>query len=154
VLIIALPFAISLLVACGSTADTGGFDPAQCSDLSPGDAAAGEVVFLNTLESSGGRAPQCVACHAIDNDDIAVVGPGVQNIGAIAGSRVPDQSAEEYLCRAIVAPQEFVVPGYSEDAIIMPITYGQYLTEQQIRDLVAYMLTLEDNGDDAAGATR
>jgi hypothetical protein len=65
----------------------------------------------------------------------------VANIGAEAGSRVSGQSAADYLRSSIVEPQAYVVEGFS--AGIMPATYVDVLTEQQINDLVAYLLSLK-----------
>lgn len=115
----------------------------NCSDIPPGDPVAGETLFLQTMEQTSGRGPRCISCHAVDNNDQPNVGPGLAGIASVAAERVPDQSAAEYLCRAIVLPQEYVVEGYPEDLRLMPITYGEYLTQEQINDLVAYMLTLE-----------
>jgi cytochrome c2 len=89
-----------------------------------------------------------MSCHEVDNNEQLSVGPGLAGIADIAGSRVPDLTAEEYLCRAIIAPREHIVAGYPEDNILMPITYGATLTQQQINDLIAYLLTL-DTADNA-----
>jgi cytochrome c2 len=45
-----------------------------------------------------------------------------------------------YLHTAIVDPSAFVVPNYPDD--LMPKVYGEIFTEQEINDLVAYLLTL------------
>jgi hypothetical protein len=49
-------------------------------------------------------------------------------------------SAKEYLLESILHPDDFIVPGMP--AGIMPRTYADKLTNLQIGDLVAYMLTL------------
>lgn len=139
---------VALLAGCGGNADdiafTGQQLAASCENLQPGDPDAGAALFANTLEATGAQAPRCSSCHAITNDDLASVGPGLQNIARVAETRVPDQTAQEYLCRAIIAPQEMIVPGYEEDMVIMPVTYGAYLTQTQLNDLVAYLMTLEE----------
>jgi cytochrome c2 len=84
-----------------------------------------------------------MSCHEVDNNEQLSVGPGLRGIADIAGSRVPELSAEEYLCRAIIAPREHIVAGYPEDNILMPITYGATLNRQQVNDLIAYLLTLD-----------
>lgn len=135
------------LVLLAVLAGCGGEEPVAqgvtCDNIGSGDVAAGEILFVQTLEQTGGRGPRCSSCHAIDNAEQQNVGPGLQGIATIAATRVPDESAEEYLCKAIVAPQEYIVPGYPEDIRLMPITYGDALTQQQVDDLVAYLLTLE-----------
>ncbi len=116
---------------------------ASCDALEPGDPVAGEEVFYRTLEVTGARGPRCVSCHAVDSDVQENVGPGLQGIAAVAASRVPDQSAAQYLCISIVAPREHIVEGYPDDIVLMPVTYSNALSQQQLNDLVAYMLTLE-----------
>lgn len=114
------------LAACGANGDTGG--------TGGGDAAAGATVY-NDVAS-----PACSACHSLE-PGITLVGPSLSNVGAEAGDRVSGQSAEAYLREAVVAPDLFVVEGFPPN--VMPMNYGSQLTEQQITDLVAFMLDLE-----------
>jgi cytochrome c oxidase subunit 2 len=44
----------------------------------------------------------------------------------------------DYLHQSIMEPSAFVVEGYPD---VMPHTYGETLTDQQISDLIAYLLT-------------
>jgi len=46
-----------------------------------------------------------------------------------------------YLRTSITHPNDFIVPGYPES--LMPQTYGEILTEAEIDDLIAYLLTLQ-----------
>ena len=50
-------------------------------------------------------------------------------------------SAAEYLRRSITDPNADVAEGYV--ANVMPATYSAQLSEQQLNDLVAYLLTLK-----------
>jgi hypothetical protein len=61
----------------------------------------------------------------------------------MAGNRVPELSAEEYLRQSITDPNAYVVDGYP--ASVMPNVYRERLTVEQIDKLVAFMLSL--NGD-------
>ena len=118
------------LVACG-----GESAPADSSETGGGgDAAAGEKVFNEVA------APACNSCHSLEAG-VVILGPSLATIGAEAGSRVSGQSAEEYLRIAIVDPNAEVVEGFA--ANLMTSNYGSQLTEQQIQDLVAYMMTLK-----------
>jgi cytochrome c1 len=72
---------------------------------------------------------------------VTLVGPSLANIGTDAGSRASGQSATEYLREAVVEPNAFMVEGFA--ANVMPATYGTQLSEQEISDLVAYMLSLK-----------
>lgn len=109
-------------------------------ELPEGNAAAGE-----TLATSLG----CIACHIaaptgpawLPSDDQ----PGIADrAAAYVGS--PDytgnaETPEQYLFESIVLPNDFVVSGFSEG--IMPGTYSTSLTDQNMADLIAYLLTLK-----------
>jgi cytochrome c2 len=119
-----LTLVVSVVACGGDTAPSGG----------GGDAVAGEKVFNET------SAPACNTCHSLESGKV-LLGPSLAKIGAEAGSRVSGQSAEEYLRKSVTAPNDHVVDGFG--ANIMPATYVSQLSEQQINDLVAYMLTLK-----------
>jgi hypothetical protein len=69
-----------------------------------------------------------------------MVGPTWHNLAETAATRVEGQSAEEYLYLSIVKPNAFVVEGYLPN--IMLQTYDALLSDQDLADLVAYLLTL------------
>jgi cytochrome c len=96
-----------------------------------GDAAKGQALFQG--------AAGCNACHNA-NSTAQLVGPGLKGVAARAATRKPGYTAIQYLHESIVAPNAFVVPGFS--AGIMPQTFAQTLTPQQIADLIAYLLSL------------
>ncbi len=83
----------------------------------------------------------CSTCHYVDSTD-SLVGPGMLGLAERAAERVDDQSAEEYLYNSIIHPNEYVVDGYPGQ--VMPLNYEDLLSEQDLYDLVAYMLTLTD----------
>ncbi len=139
VLIAALP--LLALAGCGATA------PKQATGLTisstppePGDPVQGRELFVNTLALTG--SPNCSSCHVVESGAEAVVGPSLAGIASVAGSRVGNQSAAQYLWISMVAPNEYIVEGYA--AGIMPRTYALYMSEEQLADLLAYMLTLEE----------
>jgi cytochrome c2 len=134
---------LTLLAACGGAGGASAPQTPTCENIVLGDAAAGEELFHNTLRQTGGRAPKCIACHAVDDAEMENVGPGLLGVANAAATRVPDQTAEQYLCESILYPREYIVEGYPEDIILMPVTYPGVLTQQQVNDLVAYMMTLE-----------
>jgi hypothetical protein len=59
-------------------------------------------------------------------------------MGERAGTRIEGMAPADYLHQSIMEPSAFVVEGYPD---VMPHTYGETLTEQQISDLIAYLLT-------------
>jgi hypothetical protein len=67
------------------------------------------------------------------------VGPNLAGIAERASRRVEDMTPTEYMRQSILEPRRFVVPGYRN---IMYPDYRKLLTEQNIQDLIAYLLTL------------
>jgi sulfur oxidation c-type cytochrome SoxX len=96
----------------------------------------GQVVF----NSAG-----CFACHAISGISTGTIGPALDGVATRAGDRVAGLSAEEYIHQSIIDPNAFIVPGYADanGASVMPQNFGEILTEEQISDLIAFLLTLE-----------
>ncbi len=79
----------------------------------------------------------CVGCHLLD-PTVQGAGPTLYNFGNVAAERVPGQSAEAYAYTSIVAPDEHVVEGYQ--AGIHPRIYENSLSDQELADLITYML--------------
>lgn len=104
----------------------------------PGDATRGKELFNKTQELAG--APTCSTCHVIEPGAPAIVGPNLNGIHLRAEERVPGMSAEEYIRTSILDPYAYIVKGYQSG--IMVRTYGEHLSEQQVNDLVAYLMTL------------
>lgn len=119
---------ISLLItACSGRAQAG----------QVGDAEAGKALFQQTTIRA---APACSTCHSIEPGQV-IVGPSLAGIASLAGDRAPGLSAEEYLRTSILDPNAYVVAGFP--AGVMYQEYGNVLTEAEINDLIAYLLTLE-----------
>jgi len=134
-----LLLALSLVLgACGGTAT----DPSGETDSGgpvSGDVVRGETLYKQNPVGAA-SSPGCMTCHSLaEGQDL--VGPSHFAVGATAASIVSGQSAEDYLREAIVDPDAFVVEGYSAGVMIR--TYGNELTDQEIADLVAYLLTLK-----------
>ena len=123
---------VLLIVFVLGLAACGGGDTAPAEG--PGDAAAGEVVYNEVA------APACGTCHSLE-PGVDGVGPSLGEIGAGAGSRVSGVSAADYVRRAVTDPNADVAEGFV--ANVMPATYSAQLSEQQLSDLVAYLLTLK-----------
>lgn len=101
-----------------------------------GEGGAGETgqeLFASAV--LGGQAG-CVTCHSLEPDRV-VVGPSLAGVGERAATRVPGQSAREYLRTSIVMPDSHVVEGF--DSGRMPSNWGAVLTEAEIAALVDYL---------------
>jgi mono/diheme cytochrome c family protein len=112
--------------------------PTEESAESPtGDATNGEVLFSQIFTQVGFS---CAVCHNATLPD-TIVGPSLLNIKDVAGTRVDGLGAEEYLFNSIVNPNDYIVDGFFEN--VMPQTWGDALSDTEINDIVAYLLTLE-----------
>ena len=116
------------VVACGG----GGDDSAGGAD-----AAAGKKLFASAVI---GTQPGCITCHSLTPDEV-IVGPSMAGIASRAGSRVPGQSAEEYIRESILNPEAYLVEGFPTGT--MPQVWGQELSDDQLNQIVAYLLTLK-----------
>jgi sulfur-oxidizing protein SoxX len=127
-----------IVVACGGSNGGGGQEatPTTATGVS-GDAAAGEELFHQTTIDSQ---PGCITCHSLEPDTV-LVGPSMAGIASRAGSRVSGESAQEYIHQSILNPDAYTVEGFS--AGVMPAGFADALSEQQVNDLVAYLMTLQ-----------
>lgn len=110
-----------------------------CSAGSGNKEAAGRGKSLFDQAVIGGLAG-CSVCHSLDEGTV-IVGPSLAGIGTIAETRIPGTSAQEYLRESIIHPDAHLVEFYPSG--VMPSAYDDALNDEQIADLVAFMLTLE-----------
>lgn len=125
------------LTACGGGDDEPAASGGETS--SAGDAANGERLFNESIIGAA-SAPGCITCHSLE-PGVVIVGPSQSDVGARAETAVEGMSAEEYLRQSIVEPNAHLAEGFGPD--LMHQTYGEELTNTQINDLVAFMLTLK-----------
>lgn len=69
------------------------------------------------------------------------MGPGFEGIAERAVTRVPGLSADEYIRQSIVAPEAFIVERNWPEDEVMPMSYAEAYNEQDINDLVAFLMT-------------
>lgn len=142
--------ALLLLISCGTdstptsaavtsttttAAPTTTVDPAKLAVASAvGDIEAGEALYF--LEMDG--VPHDLACAGCDTlDGIDGRSPSLAGISDRAGSVVPGMPAADFLKQSIVEPATV-----REDwPAVMPVDYGKLLTEEEINDLIAFLLT-------------
>ncbi len=121
---------LALITACGGGGSEG---PAV------GDAARGKKLY-NQSTLGTRSAPGCATCHKYDaSEGPEDAAPYTAGTATRAATRVPGMSAEEYIRESIVNPDAYVVEGWQAGDMYQ--TWAEELTEQQIADLVAYLLT-------------
>lgn len=122
--------------------------PAEPAAGAPGDAANGQTVFNTPHTLPDGVSWACASCHSVDPSQPVMIGPGLYNV-SIRGAGLqndPNLTPEEYIRDSIINPQAIIAP-HPQGAqwpLNMPQGFGEILTEQEINDLVAYLMTLHD----------
>jgi len=104
----------------------------------------GPVADESTPEGRGQvafSAAGCTACHTISGISIGTIGPALDGLATRAASRVSGLTAEEYIRQSILEPSTYVVESFPDGR--MPQNFGEILTEEQINDLIAFLLTLD-----------
>ena len=123
-----------VLAACGG--DDGG-DAETASGGGDANPARGEELYKQTVIGSA-SAPGCVTCHSLEAD-MVLVGPS--HVGIATKADTSGLDIEEYLRQSIEEPDAIISEGFTEG--VMYQNYATDLTEQQISDLVAFLLTLK-----------
>lgn len=100
------------------------------------DPAAGERLFNGaTLGASAG----CQICHSLQ-PGVQLVGPSLAGVATRAETRVPGLAAKDYLMQSLVDPNAYIVEGFQAGQ--MRPDLAEALTQQELDDLVAFLLTL------------
>jgi mono/diheme cytochrome c family protein len=102
-----------------------------------GDIAAGEELF-NKRIAEVQHSLSCSSCHTLDGKDSRDA-PTLAEISTVAADRVDGMSDVDYLRQSIVDPSAFRVAG--EWASPMPNMYSDVLSEDEIDNLIAFLLT-------------
>jgi hypothetical protein len=101
-----------------------------------GDPKNGQLLY--ELGPEGVYEQFCASCHRLS--DLVNFGPGFEGIADRAATQVSGLSAEEYLRQSIVEPKAYIVEGDWGGAV-MPTNYGEEYSEEDINDLIAFLLT-------------
>lgn len=129
--VIVLALVLGLVAAaCGGSSGT---------SSSSGDVAAGKAIFESTTIGSD---PGCFTCHSLEADKV-IVGPSLAGIATDAAGDAADEgiSTEEMLKEMITDPNAEVVEGFPADT--MPQDFGTQLSQQDLDNLIAYLMTLK-----------
>ncbi|MCY3905781.1 MAG: cytochrome c [Anaerolineaceae bacterium] len=105
------------------------------------DPARGEALFRQFVPEARYA---CVTCH-LPNSTQALLGPGLPGVGDGVSPCDPQQDLENYLRQSILDPDACLTPGFS--ARLMPAVYAEVYSEQDVDDLVAWMLTLRQRNE-------
>jgi cytochrome c2 len=82
---------------------------------------------------------RCATCHALVPDTV-IIGPSLDGVATRAETRVEGQSAEEYIQRSILRPDDYVVEGFKD---VMITNLAMELTNEDMNALVAFLMTLK-----------
>ncbi|MDJ0664953.1 MAG: cytochrome c [Acidimicrobiia bacterium] len=96
-------------------------------------AAADEPVVVDPVVAAGeaiANSNGCVACHSVDGSVLA--GPSWLGLG--------DRVDEEYILTSIIDPNAVIAEGFTEG--IMPTTYADSISAEDLDALVAYLASL------------
>ncbi len=114
---------VMIITACG------GDDDAEQPALADLTAVEGQEVFDKN----------CARCHSFEEGKV-IVGPSLNGIASMAGTRMDGLDAREYLHTSITMPGSYLVNGYKN---LMQSNFGQLLSDQEIEAVIAYLLTFE-----------
>lgn len=117
----------------------------------------GTDVDVTTLELTGGDAEKgsqlyaalgCAGCHTAPSGAAYSFAPTAGTFTRVQDIRLrqPEVSekyttAEQYLAASIVHPNEYIAPGGSPG--VMPQNFGEALTIEELRDIIAYLETYQ-----------
>ena len=111
-----------------------------------GNAANGEKLFQQATLGKDNVAG-CASCHSVEPEKV-IVGPTLAGIATDAAGSITEseyvgkaKTAGEWLREAILQPDLDVPEEFPDN--VMPKNYKDELTDQQVNDLVAYLLTLK-----------
>jgi nitric oxide reductase subunit C len=136
---------VLILTACGggSSSQGGGNVSLNAAD---GDAAQGKALYEGMVVGSN-SVPGCVTCHSLELG-VTLVGPSHAGLATRATETIKSanyrgnaKTVEEYLVESVVEPNVYIEKGFSPS--VMYQNYGQDLNQQEISDIVAFMLTLK-----------
>ena len=116
-------------------------------ELPPGDAARGEQLFAQQVKQASGSNAACQACHSLVPGEVKT-GPSLAGVASRAETRVAGETAEQYIRQSIQQPNAFLVPDNpayigANGKSLMPEGLGNLMSDQDLADLIAYLLTLQ-----------
>ena len=128
----------ALLSACGQPAPRVEASGSSDNTTAEGDITRGEFIFVS---GNGGNAPPCTTCHTVGTSAMSLqLGPSLTHIATDGADRISGVDAHDYIRQSILQPQDHVVSGYR---VGMYADYEADLSEQELTDLIAFLMTLD-----------
>lgn len=84
---------------------------------------------------------RCASCHSLE-PGVDITGPSLAGIADRAWQRIPGVGPEAYIRASILYPSNYIVAGYAD---LMQKNFGEQLSSQDIDDLIAFLMTLEES---------
>ena len=108
-----------------------------------GDPQRGAAIFVGDVAITGFVA--CRGCHSVDPAAGDGIGPNLAGIALRAGSRMPGVPTDDYIRRSILVHDDYVVPGFEAGLArgVVGRDFAEILSAQDVADLTAYLLTLD-----------
>ena len=104
------------------------------------DPAKGEEIFTTKYEAIPGLPLACSSCHSL-GEMRQGDGPTMSRILEDASSGIDGMGPEEFLRTSIIDPSANIPVGFFDN--LMPKTYAEHLSEEEIEHLIAYILAQE-----------
>ena len=134
-----LVLVVLVLAACGG----GG---GQTASVVPGDATKGQALFEQKTVGKD-NLQGCVTCHSLQKG-VVLTGPSLAGIATDAAGSVTvaeykgqAKDAAGWLKESIMSPNTDIADGFQVN--VMPQNFKDELTDPQVNDIVAYLLTLK-----------
>lgn len=135
-LILVSAFGVIFLVEFTVASQRGPEDPAAV--IADYEAVVSELLVDANPENGARLVNDKYECHACHVQGAGQVAPGYDLLGVHAVELRPQLQPEAYLYEAIVYPAAYVVEGYPN---AMPQNYGSRLTNRELADIIAYLMT-------------
>jgi mono/diheme cytochrome c family protein len=84
----------------------------------------------------------CIGCHTVAGLSEATTGPVLDGVATRGETRKDGYTAEDYIRESILDPGAYVVEGF--DNGLMPVIFGETISEEDLDNLVAFLLTLTE----------
>jgi len=99
---------------------------------------------------------RCLVCHGDETwegkeGNLGRLGPSLLKVGAAAATRKAGSSAVEYILESILEPAAFKAPAPTNN-VTMPMFLTADLSDDDVRNLVAYVASLGSRADDEIAA--